>query len=147
MQGVSDSCTVPYTVSNGGVTLTDGSTYQAGGHVNYDVISCAQYKASCGTYKNPGSGWTENGYGTNFDPNNGQPGGKYIGQTYYDFSAAAAAFPSGYCVTWVQLAQYNTHFGEGYAFVNFEFEFDPQSPNFFPLILFLPSGQLPICNC
>lgn len=49
----------------------------------------------------------------NFDPNNNQPGGVYIGKSVFDFGLAAAAFPGGYCVTWVQLDNYNQHYGEG----------------------------------
>lgn len=97
-------------------------TFPAGGHVNYQAISCAQYTLGQ-TYLNPGAGWTPTAFGTNFDPNNNQPGGIYIGLSIYDFGLAAANYPSGFCVTWVQVSLYNQHWGEG--------------------------GQLPVCslNC
>ncbi|POY75491.1 putative Cellulose 1,4-beta-cellobiosidase (non-reducing end) [Rhodotorula taiwanensis] len=109
--GGSDGCT-PYTVGYSGVTLPQGQTYPSGGHVNYQAIPKSQYVAGQ-TYLKPGSKWTPQSFGMQFDPNNNQPGGVYIGRNFFDFGQAAAAFPQGYCITWVQLAQYNQHFGEG----------------------------------
>ncbi|TKA53806.1 hypothetical protein B0A53_03216 [Rhodotorula sp. CCFEE 5036] len=107
----SDGCT-PYTVSYAGVTLPAGQTFPAGGHVNYQAIPKSQYSPGQ-TYTKPGAGWTPSGFSGNFDPNNNQPGGVYIGRNFFDFGAAAQAFPGGYCIIWVQVADYNQHFGEG----------------------------------
>ncbi|BGP54626.1 hypothetical protein JCM8202v2_002213 [Rhodotorula sphaerocarpa] len=109
--GGSDGCT-PYTVTAAGVALPAGQTYQAGGHVNYIAIPKSEYVPG-ETYLHPGSNWTPQSFGVNFDPNNGQPGGVYIGKSFFDFGLAAQAFPQGYCIIWVQLAQYNQHYGEG----------------------------------
>jgi len=118
--GTSNSCAVPYSVSVGGVTLPSGTTFPSGGHVNYQYISCANYKSSCGRYTAQGSGWTDYSAGTDFDPNLASK--KYIGASYYDFSDAVSQFGSnGYCVIWVQVSMYNEHFGEG--------------------------GQMPYCKC
>ncbi|WP_265522350.1 hypothetical protein [Oerskovia flava] len=98
LAGGSDSPT-PYTVTAGGVRLPAGVTFESSGHVNYKATDL--------------TGADKKGFGTHFDPNNGQPGGIYIGAEFYDFAGAAAAFPEGYCITWVQVSKYNEHFGEG----------------------------------
>ncbi|BGP20326.1 hypothetical protein JCM10213v2_008471 [Rhodosporidiobolus nylandii] len=108
--GGSDGCT-PYSVSAAGVTLPSGVTWQDGGHVNYQAIPKSQYKAG-DTYLQHGS-WSTQSFGVHFESLNNQPSGVYIGKSFYDFSGAAAAFPAGYCITWVQVAIYNQHFGEG----------------------------------
>ncbi|BGO95787.1 hypothetical protein NBRC10512_001624 [Rhodotorula toruloides] len=107
----SDGCT-PYTVSYSGVTLPAGSTFQDNGHVNYQAIPKSQYLPGQ-TYKNRPASWTPQSFGVHFESLNNQPSGVYIGRNFMDFGAAAAAFPSGYCVVWVQLDNYNQHFGEG----------------------------------
>ncbi|MFJ4107414.1 hypothetical protein [Oerskovia enterophila] len=96
--GGSDAPT-PYTVTAGGVTLPTGTAYVDGGHVNYRATAL--------------DGTGARSFGTHFESLNNQPSGKYIGTSFYDFSGAAAAFPDGYCVTWVQVAEYDEHFGEG----------------------------------
>lgn len=96
LQGGSDGCT-PYTVGYSGVTLPQGQTYPSGGHVNYQAIPKSQYVAGQ-TYLKPGSKWTPQSFGMQFDPNNNQPGGVYIGRNFFDFGQAAAAFPQGYCI-------------------------------------------------
>ncbi|BGP51855.1 hypothetical protein JCM10450v2_007811 [Rhodotorula kratochvilovae] len=106
----SDGCT-PYTVSWSGVTLPAGKTWPDGGHVNFQAIPKSQYKVGQ-TYIN-NSGWTPKNFGVHFESLNNQPSGIYIGRNFYDWSQAAAAFPSGYCITWVQIDIYNQHFGEG----------------------------------
>lgn len=76
----------PFTVTTEGVTLTEG-TFQANGHVNW--------RTTTGT----GS--------VHFDPNNGQPGGTYIGATFFPIPLAP-----GECIVWVQVHPFNYHFGE-----------------------------------
>lgn len=78
----------PYTVSETGVQLPAGDTFQANGHINWRTTA--------------GSG------GMHFDPNNGHPGGAYIGQSFFPITLAP-----GECITWVQISHYNEHFGEG----------------------------------
>ena len=85
--GGSDAPT-PYVVTAEGVTLPPGETFPAHGHVNWRT-SWAQHSI-------------------HFDPNNGQPGGKYIGQNFLPFN-----LEPGECVIWVQVSLYNEHFGEG----------------------------------
>ena len=83
----SDSPT-PYTVTAEGITLPDGVTFPAHGHVNWKTS------------------WAQ--HGVHFDPNNNQPGGKYIGKSFIPFN-----LEPGECVTWIQVSLYNEHFGEG----------------------------------
>ncbi|MEK8225936.1 hypothetical protein NKG05_07500 [Oerskovia sp. M15] len=82
-----------------GVTLPAGAVFRDGGHVNYRATAL------------DGTGATT--FGTHFEALNSRPSGVYIGTGSYDFSAAVAAFPDGYCVSWVQVAGYDEHFGEG----------------------------------
>lgn len=96
--GGSDAPT-PYTVSAAGVTLPEGRTFAAHDHVNYRATSL--------------DGGAESRFGLHLDPNNGHPGGAYIGTSTLDFRAAAERFPEGYCVTWVQVNGFDEHFGEG----------------------------------
>lgn len=85
--GGSDAPT-PYTVTAEGITLPEGVTFPAHGHVNWKTS------------------WAQ--HGVHFDPNNNQPGGKYIGQSFLPFN-----LEPGECVTWVQVSMYEPHFGEG----------------------------------
>lgn len=85
--GGSDSPT-PYTVTVTGVQLPEGDTFRAHGHINWRTTL--------------GSG------GMHFDPNNGHPGGAFIGQSFFPIS-----LQPGECITWVQISHYNEHFGEG----------------------------------
>src|SRR5690625_1021894 len=87
--GGSDSPT-PYEVTEAGVTLPTGSTFLAHGHVNVRIDG--------------------QGYGIHFDPNNNQPGGAWIGESFIPWSAFGVN--SG-CVEWVQIHGFNEHFGEG----------------------------------
>lgn len=86
--GGSDSPT-PYTVTSAGVQLPVGDSFRAHGHINWS------------TTKNASNGM-------HFDPNNGHPGGAYIGKAFFPIS-----LEPGECVTWVQISHYNEHFGEG----------------------------------
>jgi hypothetical protein len=89
-QATSDGCTDPvYTVATGEVDLANGGTFQAGGHVNFQVsrffsnfrtlpqgltrlhsqyIPYSQYTGT-GSYRNKPSTWTATSCGLNFDPN------------------------------------------------------------------------------
>lgn len=83
----------PYTVDTTGVTLPSGDTFAAGDHVNI--------KTSVGDK------------GLHFE-NNGSPDApkrKYIGASFIPWSALELT--GSFCVTWVQVAGYNQHFGEG----------------------------------
>lgn len=80
----------PYDVTEAGVTLPDGETFPAHGHVNIRVDG--------------------EGFGIHFDPNNDQPGGAWIGESFIPWTAFGV--DSG-CVEWVQISNYNEHFGEG----------------------------------
>jgi hypothetical protein len=78
----------PYTVTKEGVTLPAGTTFPAGGHVNWR---------------------TDRGsYGIHFESLNNQPSGVYIGKSFLPFNLAV-----GECVEWVQVSLYNEHYGEG----------------------------------
>lgn len=88
--GGSDS-PAPYTVNEQGITLPQGQIFQAHGHVNIK------------TDQGPKN--------IHFDPNNNQPGGVWIGKSSIPWSAFGLT--GDFCVSWVQMAQYNEHFGEG----------------------------------
>lgn len=87
----SDSPT-PYTVGLHGVQLPDGQTYQDNGHVNVSA--------------------NQGDKGIHFESRNNQPSGKWIGQSFLPWEAFGYDTKT-LCVTWVQLSQYNEHFGEG----------------------------------
>lgn len=88
----------PYSVTTEGVQLPDGATFAAHGHVNvrfYGPDPDAPLEAT----------------GIHFDPNNGHPGGQWIGKSFIPWSAFG--IPSGSEIRWVQVHGYNEHFGEG----------------------------------
>lgn len=92
--GGSDSPT-PYTVTVDGITLPEGVTFVDGGHVNIK-----------GDFSDRGIhfeslNWTED-----------NPKRFYIGKSFIPWSAFGLD-PATVCVTWVQLSQYNEHYGEG----------------------------------
>lgn len=88
--GGSDSPT-PYSVTEFGVTLPDGESFEDGGHVN--ITSSLGSK------------------GIHFEALNNQPSGEWIGQNFLPWSAFGLT--CGDTVSWVQVWKYNEHFGEG----------------------------------
>lgn len=93
--GGSDAPT-PYTVDVNGITLPEGSVFRDGGHVNVRTTANAAYNI-------------------HFEDRNwpvDHPKRAYIGESFIPWSAFG--IPEGQaCVMWVQMAQYNEHFGEG----------------------------------
>lgn len=87
----SDSPT-PYTVTAEGVTLPGAMTFVDNGHVN--------------VRSNQGN------RGIHFESLNNMPSGKWIGQSFLPWSAFGYDTDS-LCVEWVQIAEFNEHFGEG----------------------------------
>lgn len=87
--GGSDSPT-PYTVTAQGVTFP--RPLAAHDHVNIRLTD--------GTSR-----------GLHLDPNNGHPGGAWIGATFLPWSALG--IPADSCVSWIQWSGANEHFGEG----------------------------------
>lgn len=88
--GGSDSPT-PYTVDETGITLPKDVYFEDNGHVNTN--------GSAG------------GKGIHFESLNNQPSGVWIGKSFLPWSAVG--LKCGDVVTWVQLSQYNEHYGEG----------------------------------
>ncbi|MBL0886425.1 LPXTG cell wall anchor domain-containing protein [Myceligenerans indicum] len=86
---------VPYEVTAEGLTLPPGTTFPDNGHVNirYTVDG------------------TENSAGIHFETLNDQPSGKYVGESFLPWGELIDA--ASYCITWVQVSEYNQHFGEG----------------------------------
>lgn len=112
-QDASDGCTDPYyTLSSSSVNLSGGRTWPANSHMNFQWIQYADYRGT-GSYRSRPSYWTVISGGIHLDPNNNQPGGAYIGKNSIPFSAGAPLPASGYCIIWVQVAEYNVHYGEG----------------------------------
>lgn len=85
--GGSDSPT-PYTVTGEGIVFP--APLAAHGHVNVRT--------------------DQGSFGLHFDPNNGHPGAAWIGEVFLPWSALGI---SEGCVVWVQVSDYNEHFGEG----------------------------------
>ena len=90
--GGSDAST-PYTVDEAGITLPAGDVFVDGGHVNVRLVD----------------GTTA---GIHFEALNDQPSGEWIGQSFLPWPALGLD-PATVCVAWVQLSQFNEHFGEG----------------------------------
>lgn len=87
----------PYDVGVEGITLNNGDTFPAHGHVN---IKFTDYEGN-----------DEQSSGIHFDPNNNQPGGAWIGESFIPWSAFGLT--DDFCITWVQIHGYNQHYGEG----------------------------------
>lgn len=85
--GGSDSPT-PYTVTVEGIEFP--YPLEAHGHVNVRT--------------------DQGSFGIHFDPNNGHPGGQWIGESFLPWSAFGIT--EG-CIVWVQWSAVNEHFGEG----------------------------------
>ena len=99
----SDSPT-PYVVTAAGLTLPTGTTFEEQGHINYRVTAL------------DGTGERSFNVHQAVPHNNVWPAAAYVGQSYYawtDHPSFAAAFPDGYCVTWVQVSLFDEPFGEG----------------------------------
>ncbi|RPF20422.1 hypothetical protein [Myceligenerans xiligouense] len=86
---------VPYEVTAEGLTLPDGATFPDGGHVNIK-------------YTVDGA---ESSAGIHFETLNDQPSGQYVGASFLPWAELIDA--TSYCVTWVQVSEYDQHFGEG----------------------------------
>ena len=83
----------PYTVDTAGITLPDGDVFKANGHVNIKYLVDGKKKS----------------VGIHIDPNNNQPGGHWVGHNFIPWSAFGVDID---CVTWVQINDYNEHWGE-----------------------------------
>ncbi|MFE4464480.1 hypothetical protein ACFRCR_05090 [Oerskovia sp. NPDC056781] len=94
----SDSPT-PYTVTASGVTLPAGQAFREHGHVNYRATAL--------------DGTGEQSFNVHLETANGRSTAAYVGASFLDFAGAVAAFPAGFCVTWVQVEGFDEHFGEG----------------------------------
>lgn len=93
--GASDD-TTPYAVTVDGITLPDGDVFRDNGHVNVRTTA-------------------NQAYNLHFEDRNwpkDHPKRAYIGASFLPWSAFG--IPEGQaCVMWVQMADYNEHFGEG----------------------------------
>lgn len=87
----------PYKVGVEGITLPEGDTFPAHGHVN---IKYTDFEGN-----------NERSAGIHFDPNNNHPGGQWIGESFIPWTAFGLT--EGFCITWVQIHGYNQHYGEG----------------------------------
>ncbi|MBD7952425.1 hypothetical protein [Oerskovia rustica] len=94
----SDSPT-PYTVTASGVSLPAGQVFREHGHVNYRATAL--------------DGTGEQSFNVHLETANGRSTAAYVGASFLDFAGAVAAFPAGFCVTWVQVEGFDEHFGEG----------------------------------
>lgn len=99
----SDSAT-PYTVSAEGISLSGGSTFSDDGHINVRLAEGAgtanvHFEAKCATRTDAECAGERHDHA------------QFIGQSFIPWSAFT--LPASGCVEWVQLSQYNEHFGEG----------------------------------
>lgn len=111
----------PYTVTAEGLTLPEGVTFPAHGHVNWRTT------------------WAQ--HGVHFDPNNNQPGGAYIGESFLAWN-----LEPGECIVWVQVSMYNEHFGEGGqapVCAPAEEQPEPEQPPYVPPVLNCGEWQVP----
>ena len=83
-----------YTVTEEGVQLPEGYKFEAHGHINIKwVDEDGEHSANM-----------------HFDPNNNQPGGYYIGKSFFPFSSLIKNFDKCPQVTWVQVHGWNYHY-------------------------------------
>ena len=92
--GGSDGPT-PYRVAPDGLYLPAGESFPDGGHVNIRYTVGDQERSA----------------GVHFETLNDQPSGQFVGSAYLPWSYLID--DTDYCITWVQVGQYNEHFGEG----------------------------------
>ncbi|MFE9232070.1 hypothetical protein [Cellulosimicrobium funkei] len=86
---------VPYRVEPDGLYLPVPDAFPDGGHVNIRYTVGGQERSA----------------GVHFESLNNQPSGKFVGSSFLPWSYLIDA--PDYCITWVQVGQYNEHFGEG----------------------------------
>ncbi len=99
--GGSDSPT-PYSVTESGITLPAGDVFRDNGHVNIKTSGGARglhFEGKCVIRTDAECA------GQRHDA------AQFIGQTTIPWSAFGLS--GEFCVTWVQISQYNEHFGEG----------------------------------
>ncbi|MFC6325516.1 hypothetical protein ACFP59_06310, partial [Microbacterium koreense] len=82
----------PYTVGTSGITLPDGAVFTDGGHVNVRA--------------------NQGNRGIHFESRNNQPSGAWIGESFLPWEAFGYDTES-VCVEWVQIGDYDEHYGEG----------------------------------
>lgn len=101
LAGGSDSPT-PYTVDATGITLPDGETFRDNGHVNIKTTSGPanlHFEGKCVNRTDAECA------GERHDA------AQFIGKSFIPWSAFGLT--SEHCVSWVQLSDYNEHYGEG----------------------------------
>lgn len=81
----------PYTVTSAGIALPGGVVFEDNGHVNIKT--------------------TAGDKGIHFEALNNQPSGQWIGKDFLPWSAFG--LDGDFCVSWVQISEFNEHFGEG----------------------------------
>jgi hypothetical protein len=86
---------VPYDVSPDGLTLPAGNTFEDHEHVNIKYTVDGVEKSA----------------GVHFESLNDQPSGQFIGQSFLPWSYLID--DDDYCITWVQVSDFDEHFGEG----------------------------------
>ncbi|TGO05172.1 hypothetical protein [Serinibacter arcticus] len=87
-----------YDVSASGITLPADSTFTSFSYVTYWVTAL--------------DGTMPRAFGVNLLPDDGSVGAQHIGASTLLFDDARAAYPEGYCVTWVEISMFDEKFGE-----------------------------------
>ena len=81
------------------MTLPTGRVFHEHDHVNYRATAL------------DGTGGRD--FSVHLEALNGRTTAAHIGASFLGFADAVATFPAGHCVTWVQVAGFDEHFGEG----------------------------------
>lgn len=87
-----------YDVSASGITLPADSTFTSFSSVTYRVTAL--------------DGTMPRSFGVTLLPDDGSVGAQHIGSSTLRFDDARAAYPDGYCVTWVEVSMFDEKFGE-----------------------------------
>ncbi len=88
-----------YDVSPSGITLPADTTFDSFTYVTYWVTAL--------------DGTRPRAFGIDLVPEDGAVGARHIGASFLLFDDARAAYPEGYCVTWVEVSSFEQRFGDG----------------------------------
>lgn len=94
----------PYTVTLEGIQLSDNVTFQDGGHINVTsngVTYNVHFEAKCINRTDAECAGDRHKWA------------QFIGKSFIGWDSIGIDMKHPYCISWVQLSQYNEHFGEG----------------------------------
>lgn len=99
----------PYTVSIEGIKLPDGQVFSDGDHVNARAADGKTYSIHFeAKYADPNHAEWKNLPFNHADPRN-----QYYGKNFIPWAALKVNQKAPFCIEWVQLSDFNEHYGEG----------------------------------